>query len=275
MTTRRTIEEIYGPGDDVDAAVEAFLDESLAPRGPGMLFDVVASLGLPAGSFALDVGCRTGAHAIELARRFGFRVLGIDPIERHVVDGRAALATLAQTEPEVAARVTLEEGTAEAIPLAHGVVELVWSRDMLLHVRLDDALREAARVLRPGGAMLVFVVCATPWLEPGEAERIFAPRAAVPENMYPARLGRGFQAAGLSVVEAIELRSEWREAQEESGAGRTSRQLLHVARLLRNRDRFVERFGEADFDIELANSLYGIYQMIGKLNPRVYVLRRG
>jgi hypothetical protein len=93
--------------------------------------------------------------------------------------------------------------------------------------------------------------------------------------MDAARLERGFQAAGLSVVEAIELRSEWREAQEESGAGRTSRQLLHVARLLRNRDRFVERFGEADFDIELANSLYGIYQMIGKLSPRAYVLRRG
>jgi len=117
--------------------------------------------------------------------------------------------------------------------------------------------------------MLVFVICATSWLEPAEDERIFAPLASIPENTDPARLERGFASAGLSVVEAIELRSEWREAQEESGAGRTSRQLLHVARLLRRRDQFVARFGEADFDIELANSLYGIYQMIGKLSTSI------
>ena len=51
----------------------------------------------------------------------------------------------------------------------------------------------------------------------------------MPENADPARLELGFRAAGLSVVEQIELKSEWREAFEESGDGRTSRQLLHVA----------------------------------------------
>jgi SAM-dependent methyltransferase len=274
MTTRRTIDEIYGPGVEVDAAVEGFLDESLAPRSPGMLLDMVGELGLSPGSIGLDVGCRTGGHAIELARRFGLRIIGVDPVGRHIDEGRTAIAMLADEEPEFAGRIQLLVGTAEALPLGDGTVDLIWCRDVLLHVKLDEALREAARVLRPGGVMLAFVVCATTWLEPAEADRIWAPLAALPENADPARLERGFENAGLSIVERIELTSDWRESLEESNHEWASRQLLHIARLLRGRDHFIERFGEVDFDIELANSLYGVYQVLGKLNPTIYSLRR-
>ena len=47
----RTAEELYGYGSAF-AEYEAFaaaLDHSLAPRGPGLLFDLVAGLGLPPG----------------------------------------------------------------------------------------------------------------------------------------------------------------------------------------------------------------------------------
>lgn len=274
MLTRRTIEEIYGPGEDQGAAVAEALGVSLAPRGPEMLFDMVEATGLPAGAQALDVGCRTGSHAIELARRFGFRVLGIDPIERHIADGRSALAELAGSEPDVGERVTLELGVAEALPVADASVDLVWCRDVLAHVRLDAALGECARVLRPGAPMLLFQMCATDWLEPAEAARLWPPLAVVPENTDPLVLEAAFVRAGLAIEERILLGSEWREALEESGDGRTSRQLLHVARLLRAPDAFIGRFGQATYDVELANSLWGVYQMIGKLSPRVYLLRR-
>jgi len=36
------------------------LDESLDPRGPDVVYEVAASLGLPAGAVALDVGCGAG-----------------------------------------------------------------------------------------------------------------------------------------------------------------------------------------------------------------------
>jgi SAM-dependent methyltransferase len=273
MTTPRSIQEIYGSGEDSDAIAE-FLDRSLAPRGPDMLFEAVRALALPAGSQGLDVGCRRGAHAVELARRFGLRMLGIDPIELHIDEGTAALAELARSEPDVAALVSLRLGVVEALPAADASIDLIWCRDVLPHVRLDRALLECARVLRPGAPMLVFQMCATDWLEPAEAERLWPPLAVVPENVDPTRLEAAFVAAGLMVEERTVLASEWREALEEDGTGRTSRQLLHVARLLRARDAFVDRFGQAAYDVELADGLWGVYQMIGKLSPRVYVLRR-
>jgi hypothetical protein len=66
----RSAEELYGYGSAF-AEYEAFaaaLDHSLAPRGSSLLFDLVAGLGLPAGSLAVDVGAREAVHCIELAR---------------------------------------------------------------------------------------------------------------------------------------------------------------------------------------------------------------
>ena len=51
-------------------------------------------------------------------------------------------------------------------------------------------------------------------------------------------------------------------------------ELLHVSRLLRNRPAYQDRFGADAYEAMLANCLWGVYQMIGKLNPRVYTLRR-
>lgn len=59
----------------IESVFQKALDESLGPRGPDMLFDVVAALRLPAGASVLDVGCGKGKHSIELARRFRFAVL--------------------------------------------------------------------------------------------------------------------------------------------------------------------------------------------------------
>jgi hypothetical protein len=47
-----------------------------------------------------------------------------------------------------------------------------------------------------------------------------------------------------------------------------------VSRLLRNRPAYEERFGTDAYEAMLTGSLWGVYQMIGKLNPRLYVLTR-
>jgi SAM-dependent methyltransferase len=64
-------------------------------------------MGLPLGSVALDVGCGEGSHAIELHRRFGFQVFGIDPVRRHLDAARAAAG---EDGP------VFTPGTAEDIP---------------------------------------------------------------------------------------------------------------------------------------------------------------
>jgi hypothetical protein len=113
----------------------------------------------------------------------------------------------------------------------------------------------------------------TPWLEPNEAARLWPPLAVVPANTDPAAFESAARDAGFVIDRTEELRSEWREHGEESGPGRTSRQLLRSARLIRDPERYVGALGRASYESELADNLWGIYQMIGKLAPRVYVLR--
>ncbi len=117
----RTMEEVYGSAFAEEEAFEAALDQSLSPRGFDLLFDLVTGLDLPPASAALDVGARDGWYCIELARRFGFTVHGIEPVHRHLDLAAVALDTLAATEPEIAARIRIDQGIAEHLrdPDAH------------------------------------------------------------------------------------------------------------------------------------------------------------
>ncbi len=259
-------EEIYAGTELHDEAVEALLEEGLDPRGPDMLFDLAGELGLARGQLVVDVGCGDGKKALELAKRFGCRVIGVEPI-------RANLERR-QREPVETELVTFVQGRIEAIPLPYATADLVWARDMLVHVPdLVAGLRECRRVLKRDGRLLAFQMFATPWLEPAEASRLWPALAVLPQNVDPEHFEASAQAAGLTVARREEVRSEWREWEEEHGNRRTSRQLLHAARLLRDPARYIERFGRTAYEVELADCLWGVYQMVGKLSPRVYVLK--
>src|SRR4051812_44290689 len=130
----RTLEEVYGSAFAEEGAFQAALSQSLSPRGYDLMFDLVADLGLPPGSAALDVGAREAHHCIELSRRFGFTVHGIEPVYRHLDNAARALDALASTEPEVAERIRIDEGVAQRLGEPDGSVDLVWCRDVLEHV---------------------------------------------------------------------------------------------------------------------------------------------
>ena len=179
----RTVEELYDYGSAFAEyeAFEAALDHSLGPRGSGLLFDVVAGLGLPPGSFAVDVGAREAGHCIELSRRFGFTVHGVEPVRRHLDNAAHALQALAAAEPEVAARVRVEEGVAERLAEPDGSVDLIWCRDVLGHIQdLEAVFGEFGRVLRPGGAAVIYQMTATDGLTPAEAARLWPPLGTMP-----------------------------------------------------------------------------------------------
>ena len=50
---------------------------------------------------------------------------------------------------------------------------------------------------------------------------------------------------------------------------------MRAARIIRGRERLLLRFSERAYEFALADQLWGVYQMIGKLRPTVYVLQRG
>jgi SAM-dependent methyltransferase len=271
----RTAEEVYGSALAEEEAFGAALEQSLAPCGFDLLFDLVAELGLPPGSAALDVGAREGYHCIELARRFGFTVHGIEPVRRHLLNAAYALEALAAEDPQTAARIHIDEGIAEHLPDPDASADLIWCRDVLVHVQdLQAAFGEFRRVLRPGGHAVIYQMTATEWLTPAEAARLWMPAGIYASSVDPAHFEAAITAAGLTIVKSMQLHGEWRERAEEDGAGISSRQLLWVSRLLRNRPAYEQRFGADACEAMLTDSLWGVYQMIGKLNPRLYVLTR-
>lgn len=256
----------------IEAEFQTALDTSLEPRGPDLLYDLVGALGLPAGASVVDLGCGEGRHALELAARFGFAVHGVDPVARHIELANEALARAAERQPELRERVRFERGSAEAIPVADTTVDLVWCRDVLVHVAaLDQVYASCRRVLRPNGHMLVYQMFGTERLEPREASWLWETMGVVPESARPERTEAAIAQAGLRVESCMEMGSEWGEwAEERSGQG--TRQLLHAARLLRAPERYQARFGEAAYNGMLGDCLWHVYRMIGKLSPRIYLL---
>lgn len=258
----------------IEEAFQAVLGESLQPRGHEALYELVGGFGLPAGSAAVDVGCGEGRHSLELAERFRLTVTGIDPVPRHIELAQAELAAFAALHPDAERRVSFELGVAEALPLEDRSVDLVWCRDVLVHVaELHQAYAEFHRVLREGGRVLVYQMFGTDRLEPREAEWLWRTMGVVPASAERARTEAAISAAGLRVERCIDL-SEWGEWAEEQ-TGKSSTRLLYAARLLREPQRYVAQFGQAAYDIMLGDCLWHVYALIGKLDRRAYLLSRG
>src|SRR5215510_10128917 len=94
-------------------ALEARCKESLDPRGSDMLYELFASFSPTAQSEVLDIGCRDARYAIELANRFGCRVLGIDPVPLHIERARKNIVEAGCTD-----RVRVELAGIGALPTA-------------------------------------------------------------------------------------------------------------------------------------------------------------
>jgi sarcosine/dimethylglycine N-methyltransferase len=266
----QALESLYGDISLSSEEVEARLGRSLNPRGADMLYDKIGALGLSQAHYLLDAGCRDAAHTCELARRYACRALGIDPIAHNLDKARKLIAGSGQ-----AGRVSAVEGRIEAIPAGDREFDFIWCRDVLNHVPdLRAGLAEFARVLKPAGKMLVYQTFATDLLEPREAAWLYPPLAVVPANMSTDAFEAACSSAGLRVAERDTIASEWREYWEETGEGRTSRQLLWIARMQRDRARLIAELGPTVYEVELANCHWGVYQMLGKLCPMLYVLER-
>lgn len=257
-----TIDQAYDVYPRVEEEINAALDRSLGPAGPDQLYGFVAGFGLARGSVVLDVGCGEGGHAIELARRFGFTVTGIDPVRRHI--------DIARAESGGNSRVTFELGAVEAIPAPDASADLVWCRDVLVHVRdLHSAYNEIGRVLKSGGRALIYQMFATDLLEP--QERALLERGA--GFVRQERTGEAIAAAGLRVDRIVEIGSEWGEWSQETSGG-PARKLLRAARLGRSADVYIERYGREIYDMAMADCLWHVYAMIGKLTRRAHLLSK-
>jgi ubiquinone/menaquinone biosynthesis C-methylase UbiE len=105
--------------------------------------------GLPRGAAILDVGCGTGEH-LKRALSLGLKASGVEP----------APAMLAAARRDVPG-ARIEDGVATSLPFRDGEFDAVIMIEVLRYLDRSDtelALREARRVLRPGGKLLVTLV---------------------------------------------------------------------------------------------------------------------
>lgn len=156
---------------------------------------LVRGLAPAPGERVLDVATGTGLVAAELLRQGAFSVVGIDQSTEMLGAARARFAAHAfgdGASARPAARVELIQAEAERLPFADGSFDALTFTYLLRYV--DDpraAIRELARVLRPGG-------------------RIASLEFGVPTRPAARAAWRAYTAIGLPVA-ARAVSPEWGE----------------------------------------------------------------
>jgi SAM-dependent methyltransferase len=254
MPTVQQLYELWA----TDSQLRDALERSLEPRGLDSLYEMFGSLGPKPGDLVLDAGAAKAKHAIRLVQEFGVRAIALEPLSVHRELARAAIA-----EAGLGDRIEVVEGAIEAIPLPDASVDWIWCRDVLVHVDARPGLVELARVLRPGGALLAYVTLATGRLEPRERDELVD--AIAIKTFDAERLEQAAVDAGFRLRSVDRLGSEWRERMTEDETWNGGEDLLHIARLRRG--------GHDGPEAAAAwgGLVWGVYQMLGKLCPTVYV----
>ena len=109
----------------------------------------------------LDVGCGLGLFLIGAAKRLSTgRAVGIDKWQQEDLSGNHAAGTLSNATIEgVADKVEVHTGDARKLPFPDASFDVVLSSNALHNIydagERQTALREIARVLAPGGRVLI------------------------------------------------------------------------------------------------------------------------
>jgi 27-O-demethylrifamycin SV methyltransferase len=138
-------------GEDLHYGVFATGDEDLPTATAALTQRMVDAAQLAPRLRVLDVGCGTGGPARHLVRAYDAEVLGITPSAVGVVRATELTAAAGLT---ASARFEERDGTANGLPGAS--FDRVWVLESSHLMRDRDALiSECARVLRPGGRLVL------------------------------------------------------------------------------------------------------------------------
>jgi demethylmenaquinone methyltransferase / 2-methoxy-6-polyprenyl-1,4-benzoquinol methylase len=121
------------------------------------------------GERVLDVATGTAAVAIELARRYGCSVVGLDQSPEMLAEGRVRVE-----QAGLAERIELLEGRAEELPFEDSSFDALTHTYLLRYVADPAAtLAELARVVRPGGTIASLEFGVPPGLLPRAAWNLY------------------------------------------------------------------------------------------------------
>lgn len=149
-----------------------------------MLWDfLAASMPVSAQGRALEVGCGTGYVSAEFAKRYpGLKLVSLD------------LAPEGLRYAQQRGLRGLTQGDIRSLPYASGSFEVLLVLDVITHLEAEEteqAFREFARVLAPGG-LLLLRTSAFPWLRSRHSQFVNERQRHTAGGLLPVVRGAGF-----------------------------------------------------------------------------------
>jgi SAM-dependent methyltransferase len=194
--TDKTGGEVFGSAvygaDDAQAVPTAAVEASLGCGVPTSVAD------LHPGETVLDLGSGAGADVLISARRVGptGRAIGLDMTDEMLELARANAAEAGLSNVE------FRKGYIEQLPIEDGTVDVVISNCVInLSGDKPRVLREAARVLRPGGRFAVSDVVADPNMDDATRADMQQWTGCVAGALTEAEFRAALAAAGFEDVE--------------------------------------------------------------------------
>ena len=126
------------------------------PLQEPVIRSAIQALRLPPGSRGLDAGCGIGLQALLLAEAVGptGHVTGLDLSPQFLVHARGITEDAGLSE-----RISFQQGDVNRLPFDDDAFDWVWSANCVGYAPLEPLplLRELARVVRPGGSVVILV----------------------------------------------------------------------------------------------------------------------
>lgn len=148
---------------------------------------------------ALDAGCGVGGSALWMAKNIGCKVTGISLSERQI-----ALATASAEKEKLEQLVTFLRKDYTVTGFADNSFDVIWAIESVCYVKdKSEFLREANRILKPGGRLVVVDIFKKEDAEGKDAEwlRRLAHGWAIEEHSSREKFEKQLTQNGFSIID--------------------------------------------------------------------------